>query len=342
MDADPTTNSKNVAIGLNAVLAVVEQERPKVLCLREPDNVFSLPYGPFDPIHHRTFEIGLRDWVERQTNVTLGYVEQLYTFGDLGREAPTAALAGGNQDDRIISVGYLALAPKPADVNASHAIWRDWYDFFPWEDWRNGEPGSVSKMILPALFQWANIASDSIVRDSRLRRIRSSFGNNNTGWEEERSLDRYELMYEAGLIEEAFRETRPDAAGAKADPQIFAHTGKPMASDHRRILATAMGRLRGKLKYRPIIFRLMPARFTLLSLQKTAESVVGFNFHKQNFRRSVETGSFVDRTDETIQQASGRPAALFKVSEKVQKDRAAAGLVLPRLRAQPAFFEKTQ
>ena len=41
-----------------------------------------------------------------QTGFELGYVEQLYTFGDRGREAPLAALAGA-AGSRVISVGYL-------------------------------------------------------------------------------------------------------------------------------------------------------------------------------------------------------------------------------------------
>ena len=131
----------NVAIALNAVIAVVDGDHPEVLCVRAPlegeKRDLALPYGPFDPERHRTFEIGMREWVERQTQVTLGYVEQLYTFGDKGREAPAAALAGG-KGERVVSVGYLALAPSPAELLTVDALWADWYSFFPWEDWRGG------------------------------------------------------------------------------------------------------------------------------------------------------------------------------------------------------------
>jgi len=331
--------SATMAIGLNAVLAVVEDDKPKVLCVRGENETLSLPYGRFDPAQHRTFEIGLRDWVERQTNISLGYIEQLYTFGDMGREAPAAALAGGDARDRIISVGYLALAPAAAAVNTQNAQWRDWYDFYPWEDWRRGEPKALSQIILPALEDWAASAIDRPVIVSRRGRIRLAFGHDEDGWEEERALDRYELMYEAGLVEEARRDRNEEITDG--DRHIFAATGRRMSSDHRRILATAIGRLRGKLKYRPIIFRVMAPSFTLLALQKAVEAIVGFEFHKQNFRRSVENGGFVERTKETTQQASGRPAALFKVSNMVRRERAPAGLAIPRLRETPGYFEKT-
>lgn len=320
-----------VAIGLNAVLAVVERERPRVLCVRSENGLWRLPYGPFDPERHRTFEIGLREWVEKQTKVSLGYVEQLYTFGDKGRDAPLAALAGGAAGDRIVSVGYLALASEPAAVDAADAAWRDWYEFFPWEDWRSGEPASLSAVILPALARWAGGARTPDSAARRRDRIRLAFGLDGAGWEEERALDRYELMYEAGLVAEAARDRNLQPARA------LEGTGADMASDHRRILATAIGRLRGKLKYRPIIFELTPPEFTLLALQRTVEAIVGFELHKQNFRRSVEQSGLVIRTRRTAQQTGGRPAALFRANRPALKDRAGKGLSIPRLRLAPAF-----
>lgn len=317
-----------VAISLNAVLAVIDSERPKVLCARAAAGLLSLPYGPFDPERHRTFEIGIRDFVERQTKVSLGYVEQLYTFGDQGREAPAAALEGAAAEDRVVSVGYLALAPELASVDDTDAAWRDWYEFFPWEDWRGGEPGVLARVILPALEAWAARALDAPVAASRRARIRLAFGLDaaslGSGWEEERTLDRYELMYEAGLVAEAARD-RKDACA-------FAETGAEMVSDHRRILATAIGRLRGKLKYRPVIFELAPSTFTLFALQKLVEAIVGFELHKQNFRRSIEQSGLVVRTRESVQQTGGRPAALFRVSRAALKDRAGKGLAIPRMK----------
>ena len=69
-----------------------------------------------------------------------------------------------------------------------------------------------------------------------------------------------------------------------------------MRHDHRRILATAISRLRGKLKYRPVVFELMPETFTLTELQRTVEAISGRHLHKQNFRRLVEKGQLVEPT----------------------------------------------
>ncbi|MEO1135375.1 MAG: NAD regulator [Pseudomonadota bacterium] len=324
-----------VAIALNAVIVVVDGDRPKVLCVRGekgPGQDLALPYGPFDPERHRTFEIGVREWVERQTSVSLGFVEQLYTFGDKGREAPAAALAVGG-GERVVSVGYLALAPAAAEILAENALWTDWYAFFPWEDWRFGEPTILRTEITPALERWTLRAKNKEMREARQSRVNTAFGRESFGWEEERALDRYELMYEAGLVVEAWRDR--EAAGLEPPPgkQPDAQSlGVAMISDHRRILATAIGRLRGKLKYRPVIFGMVGPTFTLLQLQRTVEAIVGFQFHKQNFRRSTEKSGFIKTTGKMSSETGGRPAALFSVDRTGLKDRAASGLAIPRLR----------
>src|SRR4029077_10697318 len=84
----------------------------------------------------------------------------------------------------------------------------------------------------------------------------------------------------------------------------------PMAADHRRVLATAIGRLRGKIKYRPVVFELMPPAFTLLQLQRTVEALSGVRLHKQNFRRLVEHQGLVEETGGISAETGGRPAPL--------------------------------
>ena len=78
------------------------------------------------------------------------------------------------------------------------------------------------------------------------------------------------------------------------EPSVAA-LGEPMASDHRRILATAMSRLRGKIKYRPVVFELMASEFTLSTLQKVVESIAAFPLHKQNFPPRARAGGLCGR-----------------------------------------------
>ncbi len=100
-----------------------------------------------------------------------------------------------------------------------------------------------------------------------------------------------------------------------------------MRFDHRRILATAMGRLRAKLKYRPVVFELLPPVFTLTTLQRTVEAISGQHLHKQNFRRLVESTALVEPTGETV-TTGGRPAAQFRFRREVVQERPAPGLRL--------------
>jgi hypothetical protein len=284
------------------------------------DKLAGLPFGPFDAVSHRTFEIGLRAFVEQQAALKLGYVEQLYTFGDRGRHTQP-----GDTEAHVASIGYLALT-RVADDNApAHgAIFEPWYRFFPWEDWRQARPDIIERDILPELSKWAgqDEAPEPARALSRKDRMRIFFGTEGTHWDEERVLDRYELLYEAGLVEEARRDGRPAALARKSVPAL----GVSMRFDHRRILATAIARLRAKLKYRPVVFELLPAEFTLTELQRTVEAISGRHLHKQNFRRLVESGALVEPTGVMSTQTGGRPAALFRFRRDVLQERPAPGL----------------
>ena len=99
-----------------------------------------------------------------------------------------------------------------------------------------------------------------------------------------------------------------------------------MRHDHRRILATAISRLRAKLKYRPVVFELMAPEFTLTELQHTVEAIVGRHVHKQNFRRLVAVEHLVEPTGGTSVTTGGRPAAMFRFRRDVLQERPGAGL----------------
>src|SRR6516225_1942815 len=102
-----------IEIGLTAAIVAIDDNEPLILTAAGSDGLAGLPYGPFDPVAHRTFEIGLRAWVEEQTGLRLGYVEQLYTFGDRGRHTMP-----GDTDVHVASIGYLALT-RAADNNGA-------------------------------------------------------------------------------------------------------------------------------------------------------------------------------------------------------------------------------
>ncbi len=320
-------------IGLNAAIVAIVDEEPAVLTVRRAEGADragadALPSGPFDPLRHRTLELGLRSWVEALTALRLGHVEQLYTFGDRGRLA-----RAGDTGPHLVSIGYLALTrleggaegPAGRALTATGSDFRPWYDYFPWEDWRGGRPSVLDEAILPAMRAWRAEAPEH--RDlgralGRAERVRLYFGEDGRPWDEEKVLERYETLYEAGLVAEARRDGR-------ACPTAEATSlGRAMSFDHRRILATAISRLRAKLKYRPVVFELLPESFTLTELQKTVEAISGRHLHKQNFRRLVEHAALVEATGETSLVTGGRPASLYRFRREVLAERPAPGLRL--------------
>lgn len=308
-----------LVIGLNAAIVTTDNDQPMILTLTsDRDGWPALPFGPFDPLRHRTLEIGLRAWVEDQSALDLGYVEQLYTFGDRGRHA------GASKDaPHVISVGYLALTRNAALAQPNmSAGWQGWYQFFPWEDWRNGKPELIDQTILPALAAWAGKEGKN-----KIDRIDLCFGLKGLPWNEEKVLERYELMYAANLVPESARDNN--------QPLPETMLGSPMQQDHRRILATAMSRLRGKLKYRPVIFELMPETFTLYELQRAIEAISGMTLHKQNFRRFVEKTGLVETTGRTSKRTGGRPAAEFRFRGDVLHERPTPGVKLAAARRKP-------
>ena len=315
----------SVVIGLSAVVVAVRDGEAVVLTVRpRGQDHAGLPFGPFDPDGHRTFELALRAFVAEQTRFELGYVEQLYTFGDKGRDAPLADVGAGAA--RVISIGYLALTPQAVQTLAPDTVWQPMTRFFPWEDWRQGRPELIDEVIAPALRRWAGDGE-------RLARARLLFALDGAPWNEERVLDRYELLYEAGLAPEAGRDRERARGREGVEPTALSPAlGEPMLSDHRRILATGLGRLRGKLKYRPVVFELTPPEFTLSQLQRTVEAVAGVALHKQNFRRSLERTDLVEGLGRVHAETGGRPAELFRFRRELVRTGPAPGLALPLLR----------
>src|SRR5438132_9641893 len=137
-----------IEIGLTAAIVTMEADAPAILVAGDrgagPDRSKGLPFGPFDPLAHHTFEIGLRAWVEAQTGLRVGYVEQLYTFGDRGRHAGPADVG-----PHMVSVGYLALTSieSAAALKIGGAGFEPWYRFFPWEDWREKRPAILDTIM---------------------------------------------------------------------------------------------------------------------------------------------------------------------------------------------------
>jgi hypothetical protein len=310
--AKATAQSPPIDVELNAVILAVTDEVPRVLTVGGDRAGGSappaLPSGNLDVNRDRTLDRGARRWVREQTGLEVGYVEQLYTFGDRGRHPEERA--GGR---RVLAIAYLALVRE--ERPSQGAAWRDVYGHFPIEDHREGPPQVLLEAALPAIDAWITGADSSAQRQVRRERAHAAFALDGTTWDPVRVLERYELLYEVGSIAEA---------GARTDA-----LGTTMRLDHRRMLAAALGRLRGKLTYRPVVFELLPEKFTLLQLQSVVEALSGTRLHKQNFRRLAERGGLVEGTGQLAESTGGRPPELFRFRREVLLERPRPGVGVP-------------
>jgi hypothetical protein len=305
-----TEASRGIAVELTAVLVAVSSGDPQVMTIQGGD---ALPSGPFEH-QHRSLQTGLRAWVEQQTRHRLGYVEQLYTFADRDRMMEEAGR-------RVISISYLGLTRE----ETAESGWHSWYEYFPWEDHRGGRPSLIDATVAPGLRDWAACGAAGGLERDRRQRADVTFSLEGSPWNEELVLQRYELLYEAGLVPEALRRRTSPAAPPCPD--------RPMILDHRRILATGIARLRAKIKYRPVVFELMPPAFTLFQLQRSVEALAGRPLHKQNFRRLIEQQDLVEETGTSAADTGGRPAKLFRFRPAVLAERSVAGSKLPLARS---------
>lgn len=307
-----------VSAELLAVVVAMVDGHPCVLTLGEPAR---LPAGPLMPGQH-SLQAATRAWVEDQTGRALGYLEQLYTFVDLDREQDAG---------QRLSVSYLGLTTAtstqtgPPLGDRSHSgigVWSRIYDLLPWEDLRAGD--GLPAPIVAALASWAK--ADPETSAARRQRAATTFGLDDAGWQPDLVLQRYELMYEVGLV--------PESPTSWRLPEADLAPGNRMLGDHRRVLATGLARLRSKIQYRPVVFELLPAQFTLRQLQDCVEALAGTAVHTQNFRRLVEQQQLVEETGGVDASTGGRPARLYRFRQEVRQQRDVAGtkLALPRVR----------
>ena len=306
-----------IEIGLTAAIVGVGASEPPQsrMATTSSDVHAGLPFGPLDPLAHRTFEIGLRAWVEQQTGLRVGYVEQLYTFGDRGRHA------GPADEAHMVSVGYLALTgiPSATALKAGARVSSRGIAFSQGRTGARSGPRSST--------------TSSCSTGGPARRMASSAapsaGANGCGFASGRriAVGRREG---ARPLRDALR-SRTDRGGAARWARIRARArlaARARRADALRPPPHPGHRDRAAARQAEIPaggVRADAAEFTLTELQHTVEAISGRVLHKQNFRRLVEGTALVEPTGETSTATGGRPAALFRFRREVLAERPAPG-----------------
>jgi hypothetical protein len=245
------------------------------------------PGGFMDWTDADTRQTAVRELVEETGVAAPDFVEELASYSRNGRDPRQFA---GTRDEktgawiargaRVTTAAYLMLLRAPAEPaggdDAARAHWADIYEYLPWEDVRDEERRRATLLTSYELEAWAG-------RDrERRERVRDLFDL--AEWNEERTAERWALLVDAGLVPEARRDRWGRAEEREEDPFF----GREMAFDHREILADALGRIRGKIKYTPAaLMALTGPEATLDELQAACEAIAGRPLHRSNFRRAV-------------------------------------------------------
>lgn len=98
-----------------------------------------------------------------------------------------------------------------------------------------------------------------------------------------------------------------------------------LAFDHAEVLGTALQRLKGKVRYQPIGFELLPPKFTLTQLQRLYEIILERQLDKRNFRKKILSMDLLEELDEVEQDVSHRAARLYRFDHKKYKQLEKAG-----------------
>jgi len=100
-----------------------------------------------------------------------------------------------------------------------------------------------------------------------------------------------------------------DAAGAQWMP---CDALPDLAFDHDEIVRVALARLRAKVRYQPIGFELLPAKFSLGQVQRLYEAILGRELDKRNFRKAITKMGVLEELDEVEANVTHRPSRLYR------------------------------
>ncbi len=113
------------------------------------------------------------------------------------------------------------------------------------------------------------------------------------------------------------RDHKVQAATDARNAAWFSASAPPaLAFDHPEILSCALTRLKGKVRYQPIGFELLPPHFTLSQLQRLYETVLETPIDKRNFRRKILNMDLLEETDKMEQDVAHRAARLYRFNKK--------------------------
>ncbi len=183
---------------------------------------------------------------------------------------------------------------------------------------RDGEPFR-GKWALPGGF----VRIDESLEEAARRELQEETGLSKVFLEQLYSFGRVDRDPRERVISVAWyalvklADQRVKAATDARDAAWFPAWDAPaLAFDHDEILETALQRLKGKVRYQPIGFELLPPKFTLSQLQRMYETLLERELDKRNFRKKILAMGLLEELDEVEQDVAHRAARLYRFDRK--------------------------
>lgn len=98
-----------------------------------------------------------------------------------------------------------------------------------------------------------------------------------------------------------------------------------MAFDHQKILDTCIKQLKDRIMDHPIVFNLLPEKFSLRELQSLYESILGTKLDRRNFRKKFFLMEWLIDADEFEIDVPHRPGRLYKFNNSKFSNGKASG-----------------
>jgi 8-oxo-dGTP diphosphatase len=96
-----------------------------------------------------------------------------------------------------------------------------------------------------------------------------------------------------------------------------------MAFDHKLILDTSLQQLREKVMEHPVVFNMLPDKFSLRELQDIYEAILGVELDRRNFRKRISLKNWLVDLNEMEEDVPHRPGKLYKLKNGLRKGKTA-------------------
>lgn len=227
---------------------------------------------------------------------------------------------------RGLVLDVAGLIAKRKHVQLSGSDWWPLYSLFPWEDWRKGAPTALIQTLLPEIYRWCGFSTGR--QAEKCTRVARLFADDDGPFQPELLMERYDMLYGAGLLPEALRDR--SGAGVSVRNRHVHIFGQTMMGDDRQMLARAVSAFRRELRVRPLPYWLISGRFSLGALQRTTEALLGLPLHTQNFRRDIMRLNLLDDTGRQETRNTRRPARLYAWRDGLDARNSVVGMPCPR------------